>query len=301
MIHVADAAGELLRQQALRVHFLPGQPETFYTARAPSLLDQLGDAVASSGGGRGGHTVAGPRLPLDAGALDLWTEMHLSVHGWARQLGVDRRPYLARGYDTGWRREPIPPWMITHARWVRAVAWDRPIETPTPTQPRPELIAVEPHRAAVDELPGLGRLLRETVAAAVAPGFEEVARALGRRCWCARDIAPDDCGRCWVHRIKGMLAPDMADRELRGAACWECRTEVLDPRTGTRLLAPTTTTIIEQDGERYRVPAIVARVALLRGLLVDGAEDDLWIYRMCRACGAEGWLDYTTSTERMSA
>jgi len=233
VIHVADAVAELIRQQTLRIHPLPGAPEKFYTARAPSLLDQLADAVAQSNGGRGGRTVPGSRIPVSADAIDLWWRIQTSTHGWARNLGVDRHG-------------PFPG------------------------------------------------LLRRVAAAAA--DNEPMAHLIRRRAWCGNDVTPDDCTTCWTHRIRGLLTPDLTDRELRGASCWACRTrtEQHDPATGntTEVWQPTTTTMIEQDGEHYRVPAIVVRVATLH----DASPDDLWIYRMCRACGAEGWLDYTTQT-----
>lgn len=236
MIHVADAVGELLRTRSTVITPLPiGRPDVTYTVRAPSLLDQLADAVASSSNGRGGRTVPGSRLPLDSGAVDLWWHMQTTIHGMAKALDL--------------RRRGAP-----------------------------------------------GAVLRRLAAAVVKPGQEAMAATLRRRCWCGKSsIAPDDCGRCWVHKIEAMMTPQFADRELRGVGCWECRTETLDPRNGTRYWAPTTTVLIEQSGERVRVPAIVVRVAVMPGLEAATA-DDLWIYRMCRACGAEGWLDYTTSS-----
>jgi len=235
VIHLADAVGELLRQRTMRVHPLPGAPERFYTARAPGLLEQLGQAVGNSTGTHS-HTVPGPRLPISADAFDLWYAIVTSLHAWADELGVQR------------------------------------------CMPAPVL-------------------LRKVSAAAVAR--DEIAATLQRRCWCGQAaIEPTDCGRCWVHRIEALLAPQLVDRELRGAACTACRTETeqVDPETGkiTIIRVPTTTTLIERDGELYRVPAIVVRVA--SAPWAEGADTDLWVYRMCRACGTEGWLDYSTST-----
>ena len=136
-------------------------------------------------------------------------------------------------------------------------------------------------------------LLRRVMVAA-AP-HEPIATVMQRRCWCGQSgIAPGDCGRCWAHRIEALLAPQLVDRELRGAACTYCLTPRLDPVTQTIVSEPTTTTVIERDGERFRVPAIVVRVAAAPW--AEGADTDLWVYRMCRNCGTEGWLDYSTST-----
>lgn len=234
MIHVADAVGELIRQQTLRIHYLPGDPNRYYTARAPSLLDQLADAVTASTTGRGGRTVPGSRLPLDASAVDLLVAIVTTIHTWARTLGQDRHG---------------PPSTV---------------------------------------------LRRVSTTIVASSDHDDLARLVQRRCWCGQtDITPADCGRCWTHRIRAMLTPDATDREIRGAACWSCKTKTIDPVTGTELWEPTTTTVLDQDGERLRVPAIVVRVAALPD---TGHTDDLWIYRMCRACGTEGWLDYTTTT-----
>lgn len=240
-MHLADAVGVLLRQHTMRIHYLPGRPEVYYTARAPGLLVQLAEAVGSSSSGTGGRTVPGSRLPLNADVLQLWTDIQLSIHGWAKALGVSRRE------------------------------------------------------------PDIARLLRQTAAAAVKPGAEGIAATMARRCACGRDIAPADCSGCWAHRIEGMLTPTLEDREIRGAACSQCTTEhrTTNPENGTLTVEhlPTRTLLQVRDGELYRVPAIVVRVAVLPlGDGVVATADDLWIYRMCRACGAEGWLDFTSES-----
>lgn len=305
MIDLADAVGMLIRQQSKRVHFLPGRPEAHYAVRAPSLLVQLADAVASSSGGRGGRTVPGSRAPVAVDALDLWHDIHVGVHGWARQLGVDRRPFVAQARARAAEIERLPEWQRTLRPWLRPVAWDEDLAVVVAEEP-----AVVPPPAAQErryaptgvgtDQPPVGRLLRVTAAAAVSKGDPELIRTLTRRCACGRDVAPADCRTgCWAHRIQGMLAAIVEDREIRGASCWECRTETVDQATGTKILMPTTTVLqdrgLKQEGRHedlFRVPAIVVRVAVLP----DAGPDDLWIYRMCRACGAEGWLDYTTST-----
>lgn len=232
MTHLTDAVGELVRHHTMRIHYLPGAPDRHYTVRAPSLLTQLADLIATSNNGRGGRTVPTSRLPLDPTALQLWTDLASNVHGWARELGINRRPYL-----TG-----------------------RPVDDEAATL--------------------LGRLLRATAAAATARGDDDlIADAIGRRCWCAAaDITPADCRRgCWTHRIRAVLTGTVSDRELRGVACPDC-----GAYTATE----------HRDRETYRVPAVIVRVAHLP----DAGPDDLWVYRMCRACHAEGWLDYTTQT-----
>ena len=250
-VHLADAVGELLKAPSMRIHCLPGAPERFYTVRAPSLLDQLADAVANSSGSHA-HTVPGPRLPLSAEAIDLWHQVMTSLHMWARDLGLERRS--------------TPTHILTTLRTVSIT----PMASPS-------------------------QLLRKLKVAAVRPGAEEIADAIQKRCWCGRaELMPSDCGRCWVHRIQGLLITEVPDREIRGAACTHCRSEQVDPDTGTVVMVPTTTTVIERDGERLRVPAIIVRVSPAPWNAED--DTDLWVYRMCRACGAEGWLDYTTET-----
>lgn len=301
MTHLADAVAQLLRQQTMRIHYLPGLPATHYTVRAPSLLTQLGHAVASSTGGRGGRTIPGSRIPLDVDGLQLWTDIHTSVSAWAQALGVDRRPYVAQAHAqaASERRELEPAWMRSLRPWLGPVAWDQPIEVPEkPAEPAPaprlQLPAPEHHLPLEDRghldpaLPPIGRLLRVTAAAALGAGdrAQAAVRTMTRRCSCGRDIAPADCTTgCWVHRITGMLSAIVEDREIRGAMCPECSsTTAIEDRS------PGQTGQLEY---RFRVPAVVIRIAVLP----DAGPDELWAYRMCRACGAEGWLDYTSETE----
>ena len=333
MTHLVDAVGQLLRQQTMRIHFLPGAPDAFYKVRAPSLLAQLGDAVASSTTGRGGRTTPGSRVPLAVDALQMWTDIHTAVHAWAKELHVDRRPYLRLTRAAAYSTDVGPAWMRTLRPWLRPVAWDQPIEDATrsnattdhtvvspspayksqPTAQPPHLAVLLPLESSGQldpALPPIGRLLRVTAAAAISAGSagEAIAITMARRSYCGRDITPADCTRgCWTHRIVGLLAGAVEDREIRGAACWECRTahEQVDPETGdvTVVMLPTTTYLEDRslDGsgrseDLYRVPAIVVRIANLP----DAGPDDLWVYRMCRACGAEGWLDYTTDSAGVS-
>lgn len=294
MTHLADAVGMLIRQHTMRIHFLPGSPDTHYRVRAPALLTQLHDAITTGNTGSGAR-IPGSRLPLDPAALDLWHHIHTSVHGWARELGIDRRPYTALA-RADVEREREPAWVHTLRPWLQPVAWDEQLAAPTPIEPiaapkpAPRRQPLGDHGLTVD-IPPIGRLLRATAAAAAT--HEDITRTMTRRSWCGRELIPADCTLgCWTHRIQTLLATITEDRAIRGAECWVCRTGKIDPNTGTEVFMPTTTTTIDQDGEKLRVPAIVVRVAELPG----AGPDDLWIYRMCRACGAEGWLDYTTTT-----
>jgi len=83
------AVAALLRRDQKRIDVGP----VSYTVRAPCLLRQLEEAIASSSNGHGGRTSPGTRAPLNQDALDLWTEILLSVGAWAGVLGLDRRKY----------------------------------------------------------------------------------------------------------------------------------------------------------------------------------------------------------------
>jgi hypothetical protein len=90
MIEGQQHVNDLTRRQKIKIEFLPGRT---YTATAPSLLAQLRAAAASSTTGHGGRTIPDSRMPLNADALDLWTGIVYSTHGWANVLRLDRRPY----------------------------------------------------------------------------------------------------------------------------------------------------------------------------------------------------------------
>lgn len=300
MTHLADAVATLIRQQTMRIHYLPGDPDRAYTVRAPSLLTQLADLTASSTSGAGGRTVPGSRLPIAVDAWQLWSDLTATVHAWAQQLGVNRRPYLVAETDRQIRAavEREPDWLRTLRPWLRPVAWDQPLDIPV-AGPRllvddqaaaGELVALPLESPGFIDptLPPVGRLLRTAAAAAARPGHDLVADTIGRRASCGQDVAPVDCrGGCWAHRIQGLLQAAVEDRAVRGAACWQCTT--LD---AAGVAQPTRTVVEQRPDGPYRVPAIVIRVAVLP----DAGPDDLWVYRMCRACGAEGWLDYSTDT-----
>jgi len=99
-LHKAVAA--LLRRDQKRIDV----GGVSYTVRAPCLLRQLEEAIASSSGGSGGRTSPGTRAPLNAEALDLWTEILLSVGAWAGVLGIDRSRYRTGPRGAG---EDSPP------------------------------------------------------------------------------------------------------------------------------------------------------------------------------------------------
>lgn len=284
------AIGELLRPQSLRIHYLPGLPAEYYTATAPCLLAQLVEALESSSGGHGGRTGPGARIPVNTDAYDLWMEIASNVHGWAAYLHVDRRAYVG---PLGVKRAARPA-DLREPDWIRRLgpylrgdvdpAWYTSVPTPglslsdagpsmTRTGPSPSMRSLPASRTvpfATTDIPPLGLLLRAVAAQAVAAGEQQIADRLERK------------AGVWATRIRTMLA--MAHRDervypIRGAACPSCDQEA----------------VIEDRGDdgTYRVAALVVWMLPVEG----GDPDDLWPYSHCRACGEEGWLDYTTETD----
>lgn len=95
-VSLHKAVGALLVRPQKRIHV----GRAYYDVRAPCLLRQLEEAVASSSTGAGGRTTPGTRAPLGMDALDLWTEILLSVGSWAAVLRLDRRRYRNGPQDT---------------------------------------------------------------------------------------------------------------------------------------------------------------------------------------------------------
>jgi hypothetical protein len=221
-----DTVAELIRQQSMRVHYLPADPDRWYTARAPCLLTQLEVAVGSSPGSGSGGTSRGTAALVDVNALDLWTEICDNVHGWAHALHVDRAPYR----DTRPRLDPSP--------------------------------------AGERTVPAVGQLLKAVAARAQSLAVDEVTDRITHKT------------TGWTVRIRTMLAGQEVDdriRPIRGATCGQCGAAT----------APE-----QRDDGLYHVPAVQVRF-----MPMEGREpDDLWAYRMCIACGDNGWVDYTTTT-----
>jgi hypothetical protein len=268
------AIGELLRPQQLRVHYLPGLPAEYYTATAPCLLAQLADAIGVGSERAGGHGAEGSRALISAEAWDLWAEVHADVHGWAAYLHIDRSPYvgdLSQKVRLAVDRQP--EWTHRLAPYLHADADDAaPATAPPPA--KPPLFAVnldDQGPFAATTIPPLGYLVRAVAAQAVAANEQAIADRLERR-----------AGQ-WAVRIRALLAASPADERVYpvpGAACPACDAEVvMEERPG--------------DGT-YRVPALIVRFLPIEG----GDPDDLWPYRQCRAraCGEEGWVEYTTET-----
>jgi hypothetical protein len=207
-----DAVGELVRQQVRRVHYLPGDPERHYTARAPCLLAQLQAAVAASSNGGGGRTTPASRLPLAADALDLWVEITANVHGWADLLHIDRRPYRAAERVQFEREERLPGWLRRLWQWTGPAG---EMLAPLPVLP-PAIhrLAVEDHDPLTDRtVPPVGQLLRAVAARAATLAVDEVTDRIAYK------------AHSWADRIRTMLGGVQADDHIypiRGATCPAC-------------------------------------------------------------------------------
>ena len=273
MTDLHDAVATLVRIQTQRVNYLPGDPDRFYTVRAPCLLAQLHLVVASSTGGRGGRTVPGGRLPLAADALDLWVEVVGNVHGWADNLGIDRLPYRAAEHTTFAPPERMPGWARRAWPWMGAPSR---LGESVPPEPAPAV-----HRLTLDDsdpladrtMPPVGHLLKATAARAESLAVDAV---IDRMTFVFRQ---------WAGRIGTLLVGQGVEErihQLRGQACDECGA---------------TTVTDDRDGERFVRPAVEVRF-----MGVDGGEPgDLWAYRTCLACGDNGWVDYSTETPGAAA
>lgn len=277
MTDLHDAVAELIKAQTLQVHYLPGDPDRSYTARAPCLLQQLRAAVASSTSGRGGRTVPASRLPLAAEALDLWVEITSSVHAWADALRIDRRPYRVAERTQFVPADRMPVWLRRTWAWSGDQVDEHGV--PVPIEPLPALppaihrLAFEDHDPLADRtIPPVGHLLKAVAARAASLAVDEVTETITRR------------AHGWADRIRAMLAGldlDERIRPIRGAACPACGA---------------TTAPEQRDDGLYLVPAVQVRF-----MAMEGREpDDLWAYRICIACGDNGWVAYTTETEQTS-
>lgn len=114
----AGAVETLLRRASRRIEVGP----TSYTVTAPCLLTQLHAAVEASSRGHGGRSAPGSRLPVDAGALDLWFAILATTAAWAAVLRVDRKRYQlhAEAHPDG------PPAVGLVLRAVAAAAVSQP-------------------------------------------------------------------------------------------------------------------------------------------------------------------------------
>lgn len=124
----------------------------------------------------------------------------------------------------------------------------------------------EPHPLADRTVPPIGRMLRAVAAQAVASGRDEEADRIAFK------------AGVWADRIRVMLAgyaPDERVHPLRGLACEACGAmRALETR----------------ENERFWVPAVQVRFMAMDESL------DLWPYRICLACGDNGWIPYTSET-----
>lgn len=290
MPDLLDAVGELIRQQTLRVHYLADllidptlgrtrevrhqlttahrlQEQRAYTVHAPCLLAQLHAAVYASDTGRGGRTIPGSRMPLTAAALDLWVEISVDVNGWAAALGVDRRPYRRPEAERPAPDVRMPEWQRRLWIWSGTDVDEHGVPVPipplparSPTDQRPDFIPAG--------IPPVGQLLRAVAAAAIAQHADELGERIAYR------------AHGWAAAIDTMLAGPAAEdhiHPIRGATCDQCGAS---------------STVEDRDGERIVVPAIQVRFLPLD----QDQPDDRWAYRICIACGDNGWITYTTTT-----
>ncbi len=312
MPDLLDAVGELLHPQTMRVHPLadltidppPGAPAELryqlqqarriaaaraYTVHAPCLLAQLHTAIGGTDVvGANLRGVARSRLPLAADALDLWVAIVTNTHAWAVELGVDRAPYRTPDRPAPAGEVRMPDWMRRLWQWSGNAVDDH--GQPVPIAPLPDQPAVPVRRVPLDRdrgndartVPPVGQLLRAVAAAAITQHTDLLADRIGHD------------AHHWAGAIRSMLAGPAVDERLypiRGAACATCgATSASEPR---------------DDGTTYRVPAIQVRVMrqdqdyhghwhLRPADSID--QDDAWLYQMCLACGANGWVPYTTET-----
>jgi len=255
---VHDTVAALTRTHQQRIDVTP---TVSYRVEAPCLLQQLVDELGCSDTGGGGRTVPGSRLLMATDAWDLWVEIQTSVHTWARELELDRRPYLhrvrgGRGLDRPERQRQPAPWYAT-----LAVADDTPPEVlaqlgqrlppvlpaPAPVTTRQQL--ADPGR--LHQLPPVGRLLRLVAGTATSRGLDPMADAIHRS------------ASRWHAQITAMLTGRVEQRGVRGATCPACgAVSVLEDR---------------DDGAVYRAPAIVLVQRAVAG------EPLTWL--ACLACG----------------
>lgn len=286
-----DAVAELIRARSMRIDLFG---LASYTVRAPCLLAQLADAlgVGSETGGRGIPT---SRPPLNADAWDLWADIATATHTWADHLGLDRRPYRpTEPSRRGGATERTPAWMTTLAGWLGPVAWDERPEShgelsgirshaPGPVRPPAAILGrpltplrLDPAPTAGD-IPPVGRLLRATLAEAIARGQADITETIGRR------------ATTWAGRIRTQLQQlEVEERKwpLRGVACEECgATAAIEERA---------------DGQTYRVPAVEARLQPLPDQ-DDEQDGAYWPCWCCLACGANAWVQPDTPQDDQAA
>jgi hypothetical protein len=262
---VHDTIAALTRVQKTRIIVNPDAPThlqvSYSPEPAPCLLQQLVEELACSTSGGGGRTIPSSRLLMATDAWDLWTQIQTSTHAWARELELDRRPYLHRVHggrrpDRPTRQRQPAPWFATLAvaagtpPEVLTQLGDRlgAVATTLPPAPARQQLA-DPGR--LHQLPPAGRLLRHVAATATSRGLDPLADAIHRS------------GQRWRAQIEQMLHGVQEQRGVRGATCPACEARwVLEDRA---------------DGATYRLPTIILVQRQVAG------EPLTWL--ACLACG----------------
>lgn len=244
---VHDTIAALTRTQRATIHITP---TIAYRVTAPCLLEQLAVELGASNTGSGGRTIPSSRLLVATDAWDLWQDIQTSVHTWAAELELDRRPYRPQPTPSrpaaGPRpHRPAPWWML-----LDPDAADLVDPTRLPVPARPAAARREQVAAPRPQVPPVGRLLRLVAATAVGRGLDQIADAIWRS------------AERWRAGIEAMLHHQLEQRGVRGVDCPSCyATTVLDQR---------------DDGD-FRMPAIVLVQREIAG------EPLTWL--TCQACG----------------
>jgi hypothetical protein len=261
---VHDTIAALTRVQKTRIIVNPDAPThlqvSYSPEPAPCLLQQLVEELGCSDSGGGGRTIPSSRLLLAPDAWDLWTEIQTSAHTWARELDLNRRPYLTRvhggrGPDRPTQQRHPAPW------WTLTVVDDTPPEVlaqlgqalaavKTTHPPALRRVLGVDDRDRAHQLPPVGRLLRHAAATATGRGLDPVADAIHR------------AAQRWHAQIEAMLHGVQAQRGVRGAQCPHCEA---------------TTVAEERPDGTYQVPSVVLVQREMAGAPLS------WL--ACLACG----------------
>lgn len=257
MPDLLDAVGELLRPQSMRVHPLADLTTDPPPGAPAELRYQLQQARRLASARF--YTVHAPCLLAQLRAAVAGTDV---VGANLRGVARSRLPLSADALD-------LWVWIVTAVHtWANILNVDRHPDLPPDPTPA--------------GIPPVGLVLRAVAAAAIAQHADELA-----------DRVAHDAHH-WANQIRSMLAGPAVDERLypiRGAHCSQCgATTASEPR---------------DDGQHYRVPAVQVRVMredqddhghwhLRPADSID--QDGAWLYQMCLACGANGWVPYTTET-----
>lgn len=121
MSDLLTAVDALTLPSVVKVKQSDGDREWTTECRQDALLIQLRDAVAGGIGSHAGASAARERMPIDAGALELWAHIEGVVSSWywaIPDVRLSRREVMMRsGVDVSMR---LRVWYVHHANQVRA-------------------------------------------------------------------------------------------------------------------------------------------------------------------------------------